>query len=48
MKNKCVSILGEDNFNEIYKYLSHHRMKGTEEKKVSAISLYFQIKISIF
>lgn len=31
MKDLCLSQLGEKKFNEIHKYLLHHRKKGTDD-----------------
>lgn len=35
MKDMCMSQLGEKKFNEIHKYLLHHRKKGTDDQTVS-------------
>jgi len=34
MKDTCVNSLGDVIFDEVYKYLSHHRKKGTSDDKV--------------
>ena len=40
LKERCIEQLGKERFEEIYKYLSIHRAKGTDDQKVQIYNLF--------